>query len=85
MRALILKWNPATGEVYGRVAQASAADVGEAIATAHAARTAWAAIIGTSKPPAAVAASGAGGISSFRFWRRLIISDTSVTRWLPLT
>ncbi|MCS6766885.1 MAG: aldehyde dehydrogenase family protein [Candidatus Protistobacter heckmanni] len=85
MRTLILTGNPATGEVYARVAQASAADVEEAIATAHAARTAWAATIGTSKPPAAVAASGAGGISSLRFWRRLIVSDTSVTRWPPLT
>ncbi len=33
--------NPATGEVYARVAQASAADVELAIATAHAARITW--------------------------------------------
>ena len=33
--------NPATGQVFARVAQASAADVEEAIAGAHAARVAW--------------------------------------------
>jgi aldehyde dehydrogenase (NAD+) len=33
--------NPATGEVFARIAQASAADVEEAIAAAHRARTGW--------------------------------------------
>ena len=33
--------NPATGEVFARVAQASAQDVEDAIAAAHGARTGW--------------------------------------------
>lgn len=37
--------NPATGEVFARIAQASAADVEAAIAAAHRARTAWGAML----------------------------------------
>jgi aldehyde dehydrogenase (NAD+) len=37
--------NPATGLAFARIAQATAADVDEAIAAAHAARTSWAAML----------------------------------------
>jgi aldehyde dehydrogenase (NAD+) len=37
--------NPATGQAFARIAQASAADVDEAIASAHQARGAWAAVL----------------------------------------